>query len=80
MATHQHAAKTAGTPAGSVAAPTFTGAEMSTHQHAAKTAGTPAGTNSAPAFTGNEVATHAEAGNADNLSALTGVRWVAWGY
>jgi hypothetical protein len=65
---------------GTVSQPTFTGAEMSTHQHAAKTAGTPAGTNSAPAFTGNEVATHAEAGNADNLSALTGVRWVAWGY
>lgn len=48
---HQHAAITAGTPAGSVAAPTFTGSQLATHQHAAVTAGTPAGSNSAPAFT-----------------------------
>ncbi len=54
------------TPAGSVAAPVFTGAALSTHTHSipagtdsgggtsgATSGGTPAGTNSAPAFTGS---------------------------
>jgi hypothetical protein len=39
------------TPAGTVAAPTFTGTELGTHQHAAITAGTPSGTNTPGAAT-----------------------------
>jgi len=54
---HQHAAITAGTPAGSVAAPTFTGQALGTHQHAVITAGTPAGTNAASVVTPGDHAT-----------------------
>lgn len=61
MATHQHNAITAGTPAGTNDAPAFTGSAMATHQHAAITAGTPAGTNDAPAFTGSALGTHQHA-------------------
>ncbi len=56
------------TPAGTVAAPVFTGAALDTHTHTipsgtdgaggtsgATSGGTPAGTNSAPAFTGTAV-------------------------
>ncbi len=42
-------AVSAGTPAGTVSAPTFTGSALGTHQHTL----TPAGTVSAPAFTGS---------------------------
>ena len=55
--THQHDAITAGTPAGSVAAPTFTGSQLATHQHAVITAGTPAGTNGASVVTPGNHAT-----------------------
>jgi len=54
---HQHAAITAGTPAGTVAAPTFSGSQLATHQHAAITAGTPAGTNAASVVTPGNHAT-----------------------
>lgn len=39
------------TPAGTVAAPTFTGTQMGTHQHAGVSAGTPSGTNTPGAAT-----------------------------
>jgi hypothetical protein len=53
-------AVSAGTPAGTVSAPTFTGSALATHQHtltpaggnSSDSAGTPAGTVSAPTFTG----------------------------
>ena len=51
LATHQHAAKTAGTPAGTNDTPAFTGSELGTHQHDAITAGTPSGTNGASVVT-----------------------------
>lgn len=44
----------AGTPSGTVSAPTFTGAALGTHQHTV----TATGTNSAPAFTGTPMVTH----------------------
>ena len=59
LATHQHAAKTAGTPAGTNDTPAFTGSELGTHQHPVITAGTPAGTNAvsvvSPEFAGPDV-------------------------
>lgn len=48
-------AKSAGTPAGTVTAPTFTGSALGTHQHNVTAAGTVA----APAFTGAALGTHA---------------------
>jgi len=53
-------AVTAGTPAGTVSAPTFTGSALGTHTHTL----TPTGTNSAPTFTGTSF---------DNRSAYTKV-------
>lgn len=47
-------AVTAGTPAGTVTAPTFTGSALGTHSHTL----TPGGTNSTPAFTGSALGTH----------------------
>lgn len=47
-------AKSAGTPAGTVTAPVFTGSALGTHQHSV----TPSGTVSAPAFTGSALGTH----------------------
>lgn len=47
-------AKSAGTPAGTVTAPVFTGSALGTHQHTTTATGTVA----APAFTGSALGTH----------------------
>jgi hypothetical protein len=47
-------AVSAGTPAGSVSTPTFTGDALSTHQHST----TATGSNSAPTFTGSALSGH----------------------
>lgn len=78
LATHQHAAITAGTPAGTVSQPTFTGDALATHQHAAVSAGTPSGTNAGEAthtHTYTQTLDHVHAvniGSAADTSTTTG--------